>query len=59
MSAQEVGTLVIEENGETKIDYDKAILAIEINKARFSNADKRIQTLRSFKAHNNPKVLSL
>jgi len=56
---EEINSILIEENGKTKIDYKKAKIAIQTNKANIPDADTRLQMINTLEKSPNQNIIHL
>jgi len=59
MTGSQINSLLIRENGKTKIDYSKAKTLIEANKSNISNADTRIKMIETLENSPNQNIIHL
>jgi len=56
---EEISSILIEEDGKTRIDYKKAKIAIQTNKANIPNADIRLQMINTLEKSTNQNIINL
>ena len=59
MTGSQINSLLIKEDGKTKIDYNRAKTFMEVNKSTIANADRRIQIIETLENSPNQNIIHL